>query len=167
MTIHEDVDLDEMGRVLDPDHGRPRTIQTVEEFEAAAEAYFKQCKKKKELPTFGGLDLAVGFKRVGESARYARQWPNEFRDAYGFCELTILAAWEGALAKPKFQATNVRFHLSHRFNEQYATTVQHRHSGPDGEPIDAGVSAVASRLVDAVLKAGADNESGEDSIPPQ
>lgn len=76
---------------------RPLAVQTPEEFEALADAYFALCEAEGRRPTMNGLTLALGLSSRQSLLNYGER--EEFLDVVKRARTTIEAAWESALAE--------------------------------------------------------------------
>lgn len=85
--------------------GRPRKIQSVDEFEERAEAYFTGCKQTGEPLTITGLCLGLGFSSRDTLKEYMRR--PEFSDTVKRAKLRIEHDYELALREGKNTAGSI------------------------------------------------------------
>jgi len=79
--------------------GRPRKIQSVDEFEERAEAYFTDCKQTGEPLTITGLCLGLGFSSRDTLREYMKR--PEFSDTVKKAKLRVEHDYELALRNGK------------------------------------------------------------------
>lgn len=108
--------------------GRPRIIESPEEFEERAAAYFAQCADSGEFLTVTGLALAVGF--ADRQSLYDYQARPEFSGVVKRARLKVEHDYERRLATSS--PTGAIFALK---NMGWSDRQQFEHSGPDGGPI--------------------------------
>lgn len=82
--------------------GRPRKIQSVEEFEERVESYFTACRASGEPLTITGLCLGLGFSSRDTLKEYMRR--PEFSDAVKRAKLRVEHEYELALRESKYPA---------------------------------------------------------------
>ena len=82
-----------------PKTGRPRIIQSVEEFERLAEDYFTACESKDKPPTVTGLALHLGLCRRSSLAEYEKR--PEFLYSVKRAKLRIEEYYESQLTTAK------------------------------------------------------------------
>jgi len=101
--------------------GRPRIVETPEEFTELAQAYFEQCAETKEPVTITGLALAVGFAAVQSLHDYEAR--PEFSDAVRRARLYV----QNQVEKRLFgnNATGPIFWLKSQANWEDRRTVEH------------------------------------------
>lgn len=78
--------------------GRPRTLESQEEFETRADAYFSDCDEKDKPYTVTGLALAVGLNSRQSLIRYEER--PEFSDAIKRAKLRVECCYEMRLHGP-------------------------------------------------------------------
>lgn len=82
---------------------RPQTVESPEAFQAAADAYFAECKDGGKVPTVNGLALALGFNSRQSLLNYADK--PEFMDTVKGVRAKLEAEWEQRLAGPNAAGT--------------------------------------------------------------
>lgn len=107
---------------------RPLAVETPEEFDARAEAYFAQCAADQKRPTVNGLVLALGLTSRQSLHNYEAR--PEFMDTVKRARTVIEAAWEECLSGPN--AAGTIFWLK---NQGWTDVQRTELSGPNGAPI--------------------------------
>lgn len=109
---------------------RPLAIQTPEEFEERAEAYFAACEADDKRPTINGLVLALGLTSRQSLHNYEAR--PEFMDSVKRARTIIEAAWEECLAGPNVAGTI--FWLK---NQGWTDKVETELTGKGGGPVES------------------------------
>jgi len=112
--------------------GRPRIVETPEEFEQAAAEYFTEAADEGRPITITGLALALGFS--SRQGLYDYEDRPEFSGIVKRCRLTVEYAYEGRLWENN--PTGAIFALK---NMGWSDRQQHELSGPGGTPIPTEV----------------------------
>lgn len=82
-----------------PRVGRPRTIQTPEEFDMLVDCYMLQCITDQKLPTLGEMILFMGFSHRQSFTDYAtREGFEEFADSVKRARFIVESAYERSVA---------------------------------------------------------------------
>lgn len=106
---------------------RPLAVQTPQEFEDRAEAYFLSCESAEKRPTVNGLVLALGLTSRQSLHNYEAR--PEFMDAVKRARTVIEAAWEECLAGPN--AAGTIFWLKNQgWTDKQETELYGRGGGP-------------------------------------
>lgn len=82
---------------------RPPLFDNPEDFGAAADAYFTQCKAAEKVPTVNGLAMALGFNSRQSLLNYGEK--PEFLDVVKSARTRMEAEWEQRLAGPNAAGT--------------------------------------------------------------
>jgi hypothetical protein len=112
--------------------GRPRIVETPEEFEKRADAYFKECREAGYPVTITGLALALGYS--SRQGFYDAENLPGFSDSVKRARTAVEGAYEGRLWENN--PTGAIFALK---NMGWSDRQQHELSGPGGTPIPTEV----------------------------
>ena len=111
--------------------GRPRIIETPEEFTAKAEAYFAECDEAGEPYLITGLALALGFAAVQSLHDYAAD--PVFSDAVNKARSRVILQREKSLIL-RDKPTAEIFWL--KAQAGWKETDRHEHAGTEGGPVE-------------------------------
>lgn len=116
---------DEAKKPKRPGPGRPRFIESPEEFDRRVDEYIQRCVDTDEPITETGLCIALGFKTRQTLWLYGQR--PEFADSVSYAKLLVEHEYEKLLREPR--CTGAIFALK---NKGWSDRQILEHSGPDG-----------------------------------